>query len=106
MHGFGKGIEKTLRRPIVRRKIDDDFRSGRSGSGDLDVQNDFSVIARGVGRRVSRAIHGNWNDGRCGNAKTFEIGCDVLRPITAAEFDEADGLARAIDARREVIDPG
>jgi len=89
---------------VLGCEVDDDLCAGSDGSGDLDVEQDFGVGAVGVGWTVLAVVHRDCGYGRRRETERFEVVCDVRLLIAAAQLNDADGLACAVDAGRKVIE--
>ncbi len=91
MDGGGDGVDEAL--VGVGSEVDGDVGAGGDGSGDFDVEHDFTVGAIGRGGRVLATIDGDGDDGWGFETEGFEVGRDIGRPVATTEFDETDGLA-------------
>jgi hypothetical protein len=97
-------VEKAL--VGVGREVDRDQRLRRDGRGDLDVEHHLAVGAVRRRRLVVRAVDEDRLHLRRRQAQPAEIGLQVGRPVAAAELDDADALPAAVEAGREVVQPG
>ena len=88
----------------VGREVDGDRRLGRDRRRDLDVEHHLAVGAVGVGRMVAAAVDADRLDVGSRQPEAAEIGADVGRLEAAAELDDGDALAAAVDTGREVVE--
>ena len=84
VNGLGDRVQKAVGRGIVWCKIHYELRARSRGACDLDVEDNFGIIAIGAARGVRATVDGDWN--YCGRreAKLREIRVEIGRPIAAA----------------------
>ena len=88
----------------VLREVDRQLRGWCDRPGDLDVEFHFTVWAvRVAGRVVPAASHGDRYHLRDCQAQAGEVGLEIGGPVTATELEDADGLATAVLAQREIV---
>ncbi len=89
----------------VRREIHRDRSTGGDAAGDLDVEGDLAV-GIGAGLVVDGAIHRHRDDARRLQLHRRERGGGVAAAEAAAELDQPDGDAAAVDAGGEIVQRG
>jgi hypothetical protein len=99
--GRGDGIDKAA--VGVGRVVHRDLRLRRDRARDLDVEHHFGIGAiRIADRLVVAAIDRDGSDGRNRNIEAVEVGGEVGRGVAAAELDDPDRFARAVELREGV----
>src|SRR5580692_8712054 len=93
---------------IVARKIHEDVRAGGNRAGNLKVEHHFRIAAKriervraGIVRAAAREGYNSYR--RLPNAELLEISCQFSRAEAAIQFQDGDGLTRAIETRWKVI---
>ena len=88
----------------VGREVHDQARPRGQCTGDLDVQQHLAVGAVRVGAgRVHPAVHPDPAHRRPGDAQPGEVGVELGLGVAAAELEDRQGLAGAVQAVRKAV---
>ena len=87
-------------------KINHDAGARRDRAGHFDIEHDLAIGAAGGGGTVLSRSNRHRDHFRRFLAEGFEISGNVGLAKAAAEFDDADGLARGINTLRKLIELG
>ena len=104
VHRLGHGLEEAARG--VRREVHDDPCARCDRADGLDVAGDFAVVRGGVAVRVRCARHRPTSSESPASAAAARESTRACRcaTISAAERDDGDGLAVAVEMFREAVE--
>ncbi len=87
-------------------EVDEDVGSRGERARHFDVEHHLAVCSVGVGARlVGRSVDTHGRDRRPGDPEAREVGVEVALLVTAAQFDDRDGLPAAVRSGRELVHP-